>query len=182
MPAKNLLPLDWPPPAPRDLPLELAIKMGLAAGIGLFVAHLLDLKFPVYVLLAVVTVVDTGAVGSWLLAGYRMVGSVIGVLLAVLVVQRWSVTPLSAGIVMGGIVVLCSALGARHSMRLAALVFAVGITEFSSEVDSWAGNRLVATLVGAVITIVVSVVPMPHPLRRGRQESDVPREFIVGQE
>jgi uncharacterized membrane protein YgaE (UPF0421/DUF939 family) len=184
MPAKPMLPFDWPPPAPRDLPFELALKMGLAAGVGLFVAHLLDLRFPIYVLLAVATCIDTEAVGSWLLAGYRLVGTLVGVLLAILVVHQWSVTPLSAGVVMGGIVLLCAGLGLRHSTRLAALVFAVGITEFSSQVDRWAGGRLVATLVGAAVSIVVSAVPMPHPaLRRHHHpESDVPRGFIVGQE
>ncbi len=182
--SKTMLPLDWPPAAPRDLPWELAVKMGAAAGLGLFIAHLLDLDFPIYVLLAVATTVDIQAVGSWLLAGYRMIGTLIGVGLAILVVEHWSVTPLSAGVVMGSIVVVCAGLGLRHSTRLAALVFAVGITEFTSEIDRWAGGRLVATLVGAVVAIAVSAVPMPHPALRSRHldESDVPRGFVVGQE
>lgn len=178
------LPLVWPPPAPRDLPWELALKMGVAGGIGLFVANLLGLEFPVYVLLAVATVVDTDSGGSWLLAGYRLIGTVIGVVLAILVVEQWSVTPFSAGLVIGAIVLLCAGLGLRNSTRLAALVFAVGITEFTSGIDTWAGGRLVATLVGAALAIVVSAVPMPHPaLRSGAGEpSDVPPGFIVGQE
>jgi len=105
--SKSKLPLDWPPAAPKDMPWELALKMGVAGGIGLFVAHLIDLEFPLYVLLAVATTIDTEAVGSWLLAGYRMIGSLIGVWLAILVVELWSVTPLSAGVVMGSIVVIC---------------------------------------------------------------------------
>ncbi len=116
--------------------------------------------------------------------GYRIIGTVVGELLAILVVHHWSVTPLSAGVVMGGMVLLCGGLGLRHSTRLAALVFAVGITEFASEVDTWAGGRIVATLVGAAVSIVVSAVPMPFAMLRLRHdyESDVPRGFIVGQE
>ena len=182
--SKVKLPVDWPPPAPKDLPFEFALKMGVAAGVGLFVAHLLDLNFPLYVLLAVATTVDTGAAGSWLLSGYRVLGSVIGVVLAVVVVEAWSVTPLSAGVVMGAIVVLCAGLGLRHSTRLAALVFAVGITEFTSEIGRWAEGRLVATLVGAAVAIAVSAVPMPHPALRSRKhhDSDAPPGFVVGQE
>ncbi len=163
---------------------ELALKMGVAAGVGLFVAHLVDLAFPVYVLLAVATTVETGGGRSWLLAGYRMFGTLIGIPLAMLVVQQWSVTPLSTGIVVGAVVLLCAALGVRDSTRLAVLVFAVGITEFTSDIDQWGEGRLIATLVGAAVGIVVSAVPMPHPALRSRrpQDSDVPRGFIVGQE
>ncbi len=82
------LPLQWPPPAPRDLPFELALKMGVSAGLGLWLAHLLGLDFPVYVLLAVPTVVTTEAARSWVLAGYRLIGTLIGIGLAILVVEH----------------------------------------------------------------------------------------------
>jgi uncharacterized membrane protein YgaE (UPF0421/DUF939 family) len=184
MPKPTQLPLTWPPPAPRDLPWELALKMGVSAGVGLFVAHLLDLDFPVYVLLSVATIATTQIRGSWLLAGYRLIGTLIGVPLAILVVDRWSVTPLSTGVVVAAIVVICAGLGMRDSTRLAVLVFAVGITEFTSEIGTWAKGRLVATLIGAAVTLVVCAVPMPHPALRDRRavEADVPRGFIVGQE
>jgi uncharacterized membrane protein YgaE (UPF0421/DUF939 family) len=178
------LPIVWPPPAPRDLPWELGLKMGVAGGLGLFLAHLLGLDFPVYVLLAVATVVETDGGGSWLLAGYRLLGTLVGMALAVLVVDLWSVTPLSAGLVMGVIVVLCAGLGLRNSTRLAVLIFAVGITEFTADIGHWAEGRLLATLVGAALAIVISAVPMPHPALRtpADRDSDVPPGYIAGQE
>ena len=184
MPLKTLLPIDWPPPAPRDLPFELALKMGLSAGLGLWVAHVLGLDFPVYVLLAVATVADTWVARSWRLAGYRLIGTLIGVGLAILVVEQWSVTPLSAGVVMGALVLFCTAIGQHDSLRLAVLVFAVGITEFTGDIDHWAGGRLIATLVGAGITIIVSAVPFPHrTFRRNRDVSPHTRtSSVVGQE
>ncbi|MGH9279509.1 MAG: FUSC family protein [Acidimicrobiales bacterium] len=182
---KMQLPLDWPPPAPKDLPLELALKMGVAAGVGLWIAHVLGLDFPVYVLLAVATCVDITGAGSWLLSGYRLIGTLIGVPLAMLVVNYWSVTPFSAGLVMGGIVMACAPFGLRHSTRLAALIFAVGVTDFASEVNHWGGGRLLATTVGAIVSIVVSAVPIPHPIFRRHPHGanpDTPPGFIVGQE
>jgi uncharacterized membrane protein YgaE (UPF0421/DUF939 family) len=189
MTIKRKRPPMWPRPAPGDFPLELAVKMGVSAGLGLFVAHLLDLAFPVYVLLAVATVADTRGARSWLLAGYRLIGTIIGIALAIFVVELWSVTPFSAGVVMGAIVLICSGLGQRDSLRLAVIVFAVGITEFRADIDNWAEGRIIATLVGAAVTVVVSAVPLPRRPRRRRHrddtedgDSDLPPGSIVGQE
>ncbi len=183
MAMSSKVPFTWPPPKPRDLPWELAVRMGVSAGLGLFVAHVLDLEFPVYVLLSVATVASISAGSSWLLAGYRLVGTLVGLPFAILVAEHSSVTPLSAGLVMGAIVLICAGIGSRDATRLAALVFAVGVIEFSDDVTTWAKGRLVATIVGAAVTFVVCAVPLPHRLGpRHPHEPDVPRGFIVGQE
>jgi hypothetical protein len=60
------LPFAWPPPAPKDLPFELAVRMGVAAGISLYIARAVGLHYPEYTLLAVATRADVHPDGSWL--------------------------------------------------------------------------------------------------------------------
>lgn len=57
-------PLTWPPPRPAELPFELALKTGVAAGLSLWAAHALGLDFPIYALLAVATTAELGATSS----------------------------------------------------------------------------------------------------------------------
>ncbi len=96
-------PVSWPPPGPKELPFELALKTGVAAGLSLYAADALGLGFPVYALLAVATTAELGASSSFLLVCYRLIGTVLGVTATVVVVPYLTVSPLSAGIVMGGL-------------------------------------------------------------------------------
>lgn len=178
------LPFAWPPPAPKDLPFELAVRMGLAAGLSLFIAHSVGLHYQEYTLLAVATCTDVHPDGSWLLSGYRLVGTIVGVWSAVLVLDMWGVTPLSAGVGFFVITLLCTAVGARHSLRLALLVFSIGTTTFfSHQHTTWAAGRLLSTTIGCTVAIAVSAIPWPTaPWYRRRHELEAPAGYIVGQE
>jgi uncharacterized membrane protein YgaE (UPF0421/DUF939 family) len=185
-------PFTWPPPKLPDLPWELALKTAVAGALSLFVAHAVGLDFPVYALLAVATTAELGASASFLLVCYRLIGTLAAVGATLVVVQYWTITPLSAGIMMGVLVLACWSVGAEHAARLAPLVFAVGITEYASVTSSrhWAEGRLLATLVGAVVTLAVSGVPVPIGRKSARTRSgpecrpgaETPPGQIAGQE
>jgi len=178
------LPFAWPPPAPKDLPFELAVRMGVAAGIALYIARAVGLHYPEYTLLAVATCADVHPDGSWLLSGYRLVGTIIGVSGAAVVLDVWGVTPLSAGIGFAIIALFCTAVGARHSLRLALLVFSIGTTTtFAHHHTTWAWGRLLSTSIGCAVAIAVSLVPWPtSPWYYRKHELEAPAGYIVGQE
>jgi uncharacterized membrane protein YgaE (UPF0421/DUF939 family) len=154
--------------------LHLALKIALAAALGLAVAQALDLPYPEYAVLAAATVTDVHAGPSAVLGVLRMVGSAVGVGFSVLLVEVTGVSPWSVGaaslIAIGTCVLVRSAAAARLSI----IVLGVGTLGIGDGVEAWAGDRLLTTGVGVVVTVIISAVPWPSrqidaflsPLRR----------------
>jgi uncharacterized membrane protein YgaE (UPF0421/DUF939 family) len=140
---------------------ELVVKIAICAGGGLGVARALHLPYPEYAVLAAATVVDTGAREAGLLGILRMVGTVVGAGLAVLVVHVAGVEPWSVALAAGIGMTACILVHSSAAARLSVIVLGVGAIGFADRVDSWLGDRLLTTLVGVLLSVGVSAVPWP---------------------
>lgn len=154
--------------------LQLALKITLAAALGLAVAQALGLPYPEYAVLAAATVTDVRAGSSAVLGVLRMVGSVIGVGLSILLVEVTGVSPWSVGLASLIAIGTCVIVRSAAAARLSIIVLGVGTLGIGDGVEAWAGGRLLTTAVGVIVTVIVSAVPWPArqvdavlaPLRR----------------
>jgi uncharacterized membrane protein YgaE (UPF0421/DUF939 family) len=144
--------------------LHLAVKMALAAALGLAVAQAIGLPYPEYAVLAAATVTDDHARPSAVLGALRMVGSAVGVVLALLLVEVIGVTPWSIGLASLVGVGVCVLVRSAAAARLSMIVLGVGTLGIGDGVEGWAGSRLLTTFVGVVITVIVSALPWPERL------------------
>jgi uncharacterized membrane protein YgaE (UPF0421/DUF939 family) len=140
---------------------QLAVKMALAAALGLAVAQALDLPYPEYAVLAAATVTDIHARPSALLGVLRMVGSIVGVALSVLLVEVTGVSAWSIGLAVLVGVTVCVLARSAAAARLSVIVLGVGTLGIGERVEQWAGGRLLTTAVGVVVTVLVSALPWP---------------------
>ncbi len=154
--------------------LHLALKIALAAALGLAVAQALDLPYPEYAVLAAATVTDVHAGPSAVLGVLRMVGSAVGIGLALLLVEVTGVSPWSVGFASLIAIGTCVLVHSAAAARLSIIVLGVGTLGIGDGVEAWAGDRLLTTGVGVVVTVIISAVPWPSrqidaflsPLRR----------------
>ncbi len=144
--------------------LQLAIKMAFAAGLGLAVAQALGLPYPEYAVLAAATVTDDHAGPSAVLGTLRMVGSLVGVGLSILLVEVVGVSPWSIGVACLVGIGICVLIRSPAAARLSVIVLGVGTIGFTTGVEDWGGGRLLTTAVGVAVTVIVSAVPWPTRL------------------
>jgi uncharacterized membrane protein YgaE (UPF0421/DUF939 family) len=140
---------------------QVAIKMALSAALGLAVAQALDLPYPEYAVLAAATVTDVHAGPSALLGVLRMVGTVVGVALAIVLVEVTGVSAWSIGVATLVGVTVCVLVRSAAAARLSVIVLGVGTLGIGEHVEQWAGDRLLTTAVGAGVTVIVSALPWP---------------------
>ncbi len=155
--------------------VEIVVKTAVSAGVGLAVARAIHLPLPEYTVLAAATVADVRAKEAGLLGLLRLVGSVVGASLAVLLVDVVGVHPWSVGIAAAIGMSVCVLLRSAAAARLSVIVLGVGCVGFGDEVGTWMGDRLLTTLFGVAVSVAVSAVPWPAtladrvavPFRRG---------------
>jgi uncharacterized membrane protein YgaE (UPF0421/DUF939 family) len=143
---------------------QLTVKMALAAGLGLAGAQALGLPYPEYAVLAAATVTDDHARPSAVLGALRMVGSLVGVVLSLVLVEVTGVSPWSIGIATLVGVAICVLVRSAAAARLSVIVLGVGTLGIGEGVESWAGGRLLTTAFGVVVTVIVSALPWPTRL------------------
>jgi uncharacterized membrane protein YgaE (UPF0421/DUF939 family) len=148
----------------ETLTLQLAVKMALAAAVGLGVAQALGLPYPEYAVLAAATVTDDHAGSSVVLGILRMVGSLVGVVLSVLLVEVTGVSAWSIGLACLAGVGICVLVRSTAAARLSVIVLGVGTLGIVDRVEEWAGGRLPTTAAGIVVTVIVSALPWPTRL------------------
>ena len=125
--------------------LHLALKIALAAALGLAVAQALDLPYPEYAVLAAATVTDVHAGPSAVLGVLRMVGSAVGIGLALLLVEVTGVSPWSVGFASLIAIGTCVLVHSAAAARLSIIVLGVGTLGIGDGVEAWAGDRLLTT-------------------------------------
>jgi uncharacterized membrane protein YgaE (UPF0421/DUF939 family) len=139
--------------------LQLSVRAALSAGLAVGIAQLLQLQYPLYALIAAVLVTDLSPLQSRLLGWRRLAGTVLGAAAGALLTE---LLPPGAGTIAFGILVvmlLSHVLRLEAAAKLAGYVCGIVLLDFSAEPWTYALHRLIETLVGVGVAVLVSFVP-----------------------
>lgn len=152
---------DQPLPRVSLLPgLQLALRAGVAAGASVALADALQLGYPIYAMIGAVIVTDLSPAKTRELALQRLVGTVLGAAIGALVSVIGLVGPGAIGLSIAVTLFLCHALGLRGTAKLAGYVCGIVMLEHSAQPWEYAAFRVVETVLGVVVAVAVSVVPL----------------------
>jgi uncharacterized membrane protein YgaE (UPF0421/DUF939 family) len=140
--------------------MQLALRSGVAASASVAIAIALELEFPIYAMIGAVIVTDLSPQTTRQLALQRLVGTVLGAGLGALVSMTGLVGPVAIGLSIAVTLFLCHALKLQGTAKLAAYVCGIVVLDYSAQPWEYAAFRLVETVLGVVVAVAVSAVPL----------------------
>jgi uncharacterized membrane protein YgaE (UPF0421/DUF939 family) len=156
--------------------LQLALRSAVAAGVSVWMARELALPHPIYAMIAAVIVTDLSPARTRALALPRIAGTVIGAVVGaavctVLTAQTWT---MAVGIALS--ILACHALRMPEAAKLAGFVSGIVLLEHVAAPWSYGWDRLVETLIGIAVAVLVSLVPklLSSPASSSRQPGGTP--------
>lgn len=139
--------------------LQLAARGASSAVLALALAQLQGLQYPIYALIAAVVVIDLSAGRTRQLALQRITGTVLGAAVGVALSLAVATNPLSIGIGIFAAMCLCYPLRLHGVEKLTGYVCGIMMFDHAGSPLLYAGHRLVETLIGVGVAILVSFVP-----------------------
>jgi uncharacterized membrane protein YgaE (UPF0421/DUF939 family) len=141
------------------LAFQSSLRASLSAGFAVAIAHLLRLQYPIYALIAAVVVSDlspsqTRRLGLRRVVG-SMVGAVVGAALSLFVSPSWWATGLTVLVAM----FLSHLLRLQGAAKISGYVGGIIVLNHGSHPWSYALYRLIETVLGIIIAILVSLFP-----------------------
>ena len=139
--------------------LRPSIRAALAAYLAVVVAQLLGLQYPLYAMIAAVIVTDLSALRTRRLALQRLVGTVLGAGLGVVIDQ---LLPTGVWAVALGVLIamfFSYLLRLNEAAKLAGYVCGIVVLEHGDEPWTYALHRVMETIMGMAFAVLVSLVP-----------------------
>jgi uncharacterized membrane protein YgaE (UPF0421/DUF939 family) len=137
----------------------LFIRASLAAGLSVAIAQLFQLKFPLYALIAAVIVTDLSPSQTRKLGLRRLGGTVLGAALGAVLSPLLSPTPWAIGLGIMAAMFLSHLLHLQDAAKLTGYLCGIVLLDHSDHPWSYALHRLIETVLGIGVAILVSLVP-----------------------
>jgi uncharacterized membrane protein YgaE (UPF0421/DUF939 family) len=139
--------------------LQLAVRAASSAAVALALAQLLGLHYPIYALIAAVVVIDLTPARTRELTLQRIVGTVLGAAVGVALSVSLPVNPWIIGIGIFASMCLCYPLRLHGAEKVTGYVCGIVMLDHAGAPLVYAGHRLVETLLGVAVAVLVSFVP-----------------------
>ena len=137
---------------------QLAFRASVGAGIAVIIARWLGLPGPAFAMIAAVIVTDLSPAETrrraWQRIAGTILGAAVGAALSPVAGEGWTLVP---GILAA--MLACLLLGMTDAAKLAGYLCGVVLLEHSHEPWAYALVRLVETLLGIAVAVLVSMVP-----------------------
>jgi uncharacterized membrane protein YgaE (UPF0421/DUF939 family) len=143
--------------------LQLSARAALSAGLAVAVAQHLRLEFPLYALIGAVIVTDLSPLQTRKLGLQRLLGTVVGATVGAVFCYVLPLGALAIGISILTAMFLSHLLGLQSVAKLTGYVCGIAVLDYQGEPWSYALFRLIETVLGIGIAILVSFVPKLIP-------------------
>jgi len=147
--------------------IQLSVRAALSAGLAVVIATLLSFEFPLYALIAAIIVTDLSTDKTRKAGFSRIIGSAIGAVVGAVFSMFLPSNPVTIGLSVAFAMVVTQILRLRDATKLAG--FVCGITMLGQVEQPWlhALLRLLETILGVAVAILVSFIPkligVPEP-------------------
>lgn len=139
--------------------LQLSIRAAVSAAVSVELGELLRLEHPIYALVAAVIVTDLSAAKTRSLGFRRLIGSVIGAMIG----AASSLLFLPDGLTVGLSIIVAMLISfffrVGEAARLAGYVCGIVVIGHSGDAWTYALYRLLETVLGVTVALVVSLIP-----------------------
>jgi uncharacterized membrane protein YgaE (UPF0421/DUF939 family) len=139
--------------------LQLAARAASAAALAVALAQLLRLQYPIYALIGAVIVIDLSPARTRELALQRIAGTVLGAAVGVALSVSLPTNPWTIGLGIFASMCLCYPLRLHGAEKVTGYVCGIVMLDHAGAPLVYAGHRLVETLLGVGVAILVSFVP-----------------------
>jgi uncharacterized membrane protein YgaE (UPF0421/DUF939 family) len=148
---------------------QLSLRAAVGAGVSLALAGLLQLDYPIYALIAAVIVTDLSPAQSRQLGLQRLAATVVGAACGATLVPLLPPAPWAIGLGILIAMLICNLVQLWAGAKLAGYVCGIVMLTFSSEPWIYALYRVIETLLGISVAVLISFIP--KLLRTGETRS-----------
>ena len=143
--------------------LQLAVRAALSAGLAVALSQALHLQAPLYAMLGAVIVTDLSPQQSRRLACQRLAGTVLGAGVGAVFSRFLPDGPAAIGFSILLAMALSGALRLQGAAKITGYICAIVVLNHHDQPWTYAFSRLVETLLGIGVAVLVSLVPKLIP-------------------
>jgi uncharacterized membrane protein YgaE (UPF0421/DUF939 family) len=149
---------------------QLSLRAAVSAGLAVAIAELLRLQYPLYALIGAVIVSDLSPSQTRQLGLRRLAGSVLGATIGAAISQLLPSAPWAIGLSVLSAMFLSHLLRLEGAAKITGYVCGIVVLDHGAQPWSYALYRLIETILGVGMAILVSLVPKLLPTNQSKQQ------------
>jgi len=142
---------------------QLPIRAALASGLAVAIAQLWPLQYPLYALIAAVIVTDLSPAQTRKLGWQRLAGTVLGATLGAALSPLLQSGPWAVGVSILAAMCLCHLARLQGAAKVTGYICGIVVLDHGGHPWTYALYRLIETVLGIGVAVVVSLVPKLTP-------------------
>ena len=150
--------------------LGLSIRAALAAGLAVAIAQLLQFQYPLYAMISAIIVTDLSPLQTRQLGFQRLAGTLLGATVGAALTHFLPPGPWAIGLSILAAMFLSHLLHLQGAAKVTGYVCAIVVLDHAGHPWSYALYRLIDTILGIGVAVLVSFVPKLIPIDKPKQQ------------